>query len=121
MPCYPSGRMNFLADDLTKTPFLYNVSLGSVSLITIPFSEFDGESSTNDALSDTLKSMLVEKIFPRDTTNAALFARIQFQPPSPHVSCANVPSYIKPPQTLVMEVLMCWVALAYVQTLLISF
>ena len=40
-----------------------NVSLGTMSSTTIPFSEFDDENSTKDAFSDILKSM-VQKILP---------------------------------------------------------
>ena len=40
-----------------------NVSLGSMSLTTILFSEFDVGNSTKDSFSDILKSM-VQKIFP---------------------------------------------------------
>ena len=43
IPRYLLGNMNVLADELTKNPFLYdakgltNVSLGSISMITIFF------------------------------------------------------------------------------------
>ena len=60
MPCYLLANINVLEDDFTKT--LLHVSFGSMSSTTIPLSEFDGESSTKDAFSDVLKSM-VQKIF----------------------------------------------------------
>ena len=59
MPCYLLGNVNVSADDLTKNPLLYdieaqlsNVSLGSMSLITILFPAFQYQSSMKDTLSD---------------------------------------------------------------------
>ena len=69
MPCYLLANINVLEDDKT----LLHVSFGSMSSTTIPLSKFDGESSTKDAFSDVLKSMVQKKFSRWDTPNVARF------------------------------------------------